>query len=186
MNKIIILFTLLFIIHAPYTHANRTPIITSNLGGMPISCSIYEKQVTVNGIAPGYTMDMIKAVLGTPNYVSSQNTVSYTYEGISIKFADFDGTGKPIAYDIDVWKNGVTSDGVKIGMPESELTKIYGTADNVHIEKNIAPKLNEVQKAKYVDRLDKTIYIYNANQCLNMAFTVNKGVIKKIHIHLSE
>ncbi len=186
MKKMVVIVSALLLLNCPYIYANKTPTFTNNLGGMPISCSVYEKQVAVNGIATGYTMEMVRAVLGKPDYVSSKNPLSYSYNGMSIKFVDFGGSGKPIVYDISVWKDGVTFDGIKIGMSESELTRVYGSADNVHIEKNIAPKLNESQNQKYIDRLDKTVYIYNANACLNMAFVVKSGIIKEIHIHLSD
>jgi hypothetical protein len=71
-------------------------------------------------------------------------------------------------------------------MSENVLTQAYGMADEVYIEKHTAPKLSEAQNQKYDERLNRTVYTYNANECLSMHFIVRNGIITEIHIHLSD
>jgi hypothetical protein len=79
-----------------------------------------------------------------------------------------------------------TLDGVAIGMPASVLSTTYGTADSVITERHTASKLPAEAQEKYAQRLDKTVYMYNANECLTMSFVVKNNVIVEIGFYQSE
>ena len=187
MKIIPLLISLLMLINLSSVSAYRNPVFTNNLGAMPISCSIYSDQAGVNGIHTGDNMIKVKSILGEPKYTSdiSSGGGKYYYDNLEIVFVDFSGEGNPIVVDIKARGNAITLDGVKVGMADSVLSKVYGTADVIYIEKHSAPKLSQEKNKKYRDR-DKTVYTYYANECLTMSFVVNNGVIKEIHIHLSD
>ena len=42
------------------------------------------------------------------------------------------------------------------------------------------------QNQKYDERLNRTVYTYNASACLSMSFIVRNGIIQEIRIHLSD
>ena len=79
-----------------------------------------------------------------------------------------------------------TADGVRVGMSETVLSKIYGTADGVSTERHKAPKLSEKDNEEYRKRFDKTIYAYNVNESVTMWFTVKNGMITSIKVRASE
>ncbi len=168
--------------------ANRKPEFTHNLGGMPISCSIYSDQVALNGIKCGDSVQKVTAILGKPMNIVNNKMLTYIYKGLTIKFLAFGKSGEPIVWDMEATKAGdvSTMDGVKPGMSESVLMKVYGTADVIHVEKTTAPKLSEEQNEKYRKRADKTIYTYYANPCLTLSFIVKDGVISSIHMHQTD
>ncbi len=177
------------IAYMPYTYAYRTPEYTYNLGGLPISCSIYSDQASLAGIHADDSLQKVVAVLGKPKS-SYKNKYNYIDKGLTVSFADWGGNGKYTVIDMEATQSDVaTLDGVKVGMSESILSKVYGTADEVYIEKRSSPKLSTEQMEKIHKRfgsLIKTTYTYYANPCLTMSFVVGDGVIQKIHIHRSD
>lgn len=163
------------------------PIITRDLGGFPISCSIYPAQAGLGGIHTGASIADITNTLGAPKRTANDGSVKYYYEGLTLTFVDFGGTGEPILCDIradkEMGNQGyATPDGVSVGMPEDILNTVYGMADNVYIERHTAPKLTEEQNQQYDMRLNKTVYTYNVGECLSMYFTVQRGIITEIRI----
>ena len=172
-------------------NAYREPEFTTNLGGLPISCSIYAEQARIGNIHTGDSPETVKACYGVPKRISNENGIRYYYDGMVLTFIDYSGENKPILADIRVIKNmepsnNATPAGVAVGMSEFVLTSAYSTADEVYIEKHTAPKLSEEQNQKYDERLNKTTYTYNASACLSMSFIVRNGIIQEIRIHLSD
>ncbi len=171
--------------------AYREPAFTTNLGGLPISCSVYAEQVGIGSIHTGDSPQVIRGQYGEPKNISDEGGIRHYYDGMIFTFVDFSGEKKPVLADIRVTKNmkvgnNATPDGVAVGMSEDVLTQVYGMADAVYIEKHLAPKLSEEQNKKYDERLNRTVYTYNANECLSMHFIVRNGIITEIHIHLSD
>lgn len=165
----------------------REPVIMGNLGGIPISCSIYANQVAVNGVHPNDNINTVNRVLGQPwSSTKYGGGVRNYYGGILVTFIPID-PGNPTALDIVARGKGEkTPDGVAIGMPAAVLSDVYGTADSVVTERHVASKLDAVKQEQHAKRLDKTIYEYNANESLTMSFVVRNNVIEEIHIHQSE
>lgn len=166
----------------------REPVFMSNLGGLPISCSIYASQAAVNGIEAGDSINKANAILGKPYSSSNRGGIieSY-YSGIMVCFADYGGTGNYTAFSAKATgKNMKTLDGVAVGMTASVLSTTYGTADSVITERHTASKLPAEAQEKYAQRLDKTVYMYNANECLTMSFVVKNNVIVEIGFYQSE
>lgn len=159
-----------------------------DLGGIPISCSVSIEQVAINGIHAGDSPLDVYEKLGKPNFVSrGDHTLKYTYGSLLIYFMDLDGDGHYTAYDISSSnKTSCTPDGVSVGMSDSVLSNIYGTADRVKIITCVSPKLSSEIDASNQKELNETTYIYNFNECLSLSFTVKNGIIKTISIHQSE
>ena len=171
--------------------AYREPEFTTNLGGLPISCSIYPEQAGIGNIHTGDSVAAVRACYGMPDNITDGNGLRHYYDGMILTFVDFAGDKNPILVDIKVTKNmrignNATPAGVGVGMSEYVLTQAYGTADEVYIEKHTAPKLSEEQNQKYDERLNRTVYTYNASACLSMSFIVRNGIIQEIRIHLSD
>lgn len=168
--------------------ANRAPVITSNLGGTKISCSIYEDQATVAGVRPGFSETQVRKILGAPGSVHYLNsTLDFFYPSRTIRLVDFGGDGSYVLVDINTTnKNDATLDGVRVGMPETVLNEIYGEADAVWKTTYESPKLTSEVNQKNHARFDENVYQYNANETIKMSFKVQKGIIKEIHIHQSE
>ena len=168
--------------------ANRKPEFTQNLGGMPISCSIYRDQASLNGIKCGDSVQKVTEILGKPMNIINNKMLTYLYKGLTIKFLAFGKSGEATVWDMEATKAGdvSTMNGVKPGMSENALLEVYGTADVVHVEKTTAPKLSEEQNEKYRKRADKTVYTYYANPCLTLSFIVKEGVISSIQVHQAD
>ena len=166
----------------------REAVFMSNLGGMPISCSIYASQAAINGIEAGSSISKVNAILGKPYSSSNRGgSIESYYTGITVCFADYGGTGNYTAFSAKATgKNMKTLDGVAIGMQASVLSTTYGTADSVITERHTASKLPAEAQEKYAQRLDKTVYMYNANECLTMSFVVKNNVIVEIGFYQSE
>ncbi len=169
----------------------RRPVEYSyNFGAVPISCSIYAEQAAVNSIHGSDSMGKVLSILGEPKYRTDDSAPQYTYDGIHIKFVDWGGDGRYTVCNIETNQLGTAStvDGVSVGMPESVLSEIYGTADEVKIEKRMAPKLPEKELQVYRQRVDEmvTVYTYNASAAIRMSFTVKKGIITNILVHVSD
>lgn len=167
----------------------RRPVEYSyNFGAIPISCSIYAEQAGLAGIHGNDSMGKVISVLGQPGYRSSSSTPVYTYDGVSIKFIDWGGDGRYTVCKIETNQKGTAStvDGISVGMPESVLSEVYGTADEVKIEKNMAPKLPEKEMQVYRQRVDEmvTVYTYNVSAANSMSFTVKKGFITRIVVNV--
>ncbi len=167
----------------------RRPVEYSyNFGAIPISCSIYAEQAGLAGICANDSMGKVISVLGQPGYRSNDSAPVYTYDGVSIKFIDWGGDGRYTVCKIETNRKGMVStpDGVSVGMPESVLSEVYGTADEVRIEKNMAPKLPEKEMQVYRERVDEmvTVYTYNVSAANSMSFTVRRGVITRIVINV--
>lgn len=154
-----------FAIGASADAAKRTPE-TFIFGDMAVSCSIYNDQVSVGGVKCGDDKQKIMDALGNPESSYMDNGDHWHYDGISIKFVDYDGSGHPVACDITATNEKyATPDGVKVGMPASVLTEIYGEADVVRNEEFAAPKLSHEQNRFYRER-SSTVYTYHAAPCL--------------------
>ncbi|BEU88938.1 hypothetical protein TAMA11512_24020 [Selenomonas sp. TAMA-11512] len=114
--------------------------------------------------------------------------MTYSYHGMEILLTAWGPSQDYTVTTISVSGNSEpkTADGVGVGMPETVLSRIYGTADSVSTERHKVPKLSEKDNEEYRNRLDKTVYAYNADECVTMTFIVKEGIIKTIHIHAGE
>ena len=169
----------------------RRPVEYSyNFGAIPISCSIYAEQAGVAGIHGNDSVGKVISVLGQPQFRSGGAAPVYTYDGVSIKFVDWGGDGRYKVCKIETNQKGTvsTADGVCVGMPESVLSEVYGTADEVKIEKRMAPKLPEKEMQVYRQRVEEmvTVYTYNVSSASSMSFTVKKGIITRIVVDVSD
>lgn len=169
----------------------RRPVEYSyNFGAIPISCSIYAEQAGVAGIHGNDSVGKVISVLGQPQFCSGGAAPVYTYDGVSIKFVDWGGDGRYKVCKIETNQKGTvsTADGVCGGMPESVLSEVYGTADEVKIEKRMAPKLPEKEMQVYRQRVEEmvTVYTYNVSPASSMSFTVKKGIITRIVVDVSD
>ena len=169
----------------------RRPVEDSyNFGAIPISCSIYAEQAGVAGIHGNDSVGKVISVLGQPQFRSGGAAPVYTYDGVSIKFVDWGGDGRYKVCKIETNQKGTvsTADGVCVGMPESVLSEVYGTADEVKIEKRMAPKLPEKEMQVYRQRVEEmvTVYTYNVSPASSMSFTVKKGIITRIVVDVSD
>ena len=169
----------------------RRPVEYSyNFGAIPISCSIYAEQAGVAGIHGNDSVGKVISVLGQPQFRSGGAAPVYTYDGVSIKFVDWGGDGRYKVCKIETNQKGTvsTADGVCVGMSESVLSEVYGTADEVKIEKRMAPKLPEKEMQVYRQRVEEmvTVYTYNVSPASSMSFTVKKGIITRIVVDVSD
>ena len=169
----------------------RRPVEYSyNFGAIPISCSIYAEQAGVAGIHGNDSVGKVISVLGQPQFRSGGAAPVYTYAGVSIKFVDWGGDGRYKVCKIETNQKGTvsTADGVCVGMSESVLSEVYGTADEVKIEKRMAPKLPEKEMQVYRQRVEEmvTVYTYNVSPTSSMSFTVKKGIITRIVVDVSD
>ena len=169
----------------------RRPVEYSyNFGAIPISCSIYAEQAGGAGIHGNDSVGQVISVLGQPQFRSGGAAPVYTYDGVSIKFVDWGGDGRYKVCKIETNQKGTvsTADGVCVGMPESVLSEVYGTADEVKIEKRMAPKLPEKEMQVYRQRVEEmvTVYTYNVSPASSMSFTVKKGIITRIVVDVSD
>ena len=169
----------------------RRPVEYSyNFGAIPISCSIYAEQAGVAGIHGNDSVGKVISVLGQPQFRSGGAAPVYTYDGVSIKFVDWGGDGRYKVCKIETNQKGTvsTADGVCVGMPEAVLSEVYGTADEVKIEKRMAPKLPEKEMQVYRQRVEEmvTVYTYNVSPASSMSFTVKKGIITRIVVDVSD
>ena len=182
-----VFFFCLFV--SPICTAQRPVEYTRNLGAMPISCSIYKEQTAINGICVGDSMQKVLSIFGKPyNASQSGNQIELFYGGANILLISWSGDENYMVITITVNGGGDfrTADGVSVGMSETVLSQIYGTADSVSTERHKAPKLSEKDNEEYRKRLDKTIYAYNVNEAVTMKFTVKGGIITSIKVHASE
>ena len=172
--------------------ANRKPEFTHNLGGSPISCSIYNDQASLAGIRIDDPLNKVTAILCKPQSINKSSVISvtYYYKGLKIDFMQWGEPGSPfaVANMIATSNDVATIDGVSVGMNESVLTRVYGTADEVYTKTFTAPKLSAADNATIQRRfgLNNTVYVYNVDACNSMRFTVSNGIIKEIKIHHSE
>lgn len=172
--------------------AQRQPVFTNDFGGTRISCSVYREQVALDGVYAGESLEEVRQALGAPRYINrTKGPLKYNYSGgLSISFADFSGNGNYTVVHIEASQSregGMsTPDGVRVGMPETVLSDVYGTADAVWSTKYISPKLPYSDDEKNQLRYNKTTYVYHCNEGLYMSFVVQRGIITKIIIHQSE
>ena len=167
----------------------RRPVEYSyNFGAIPISCSIYAEQAGLAGIHANDSMGKVISVLGQTKYRTNGSLLIYMYDGVDVSLIDWGSDGRYTVYMIETNQKGTAStvDGVSVGMPESILSEVYGTADEVKIEKNMAPKLPEKEMQVYRQRVDEmvTVYTYNVSAANSMSFTVKKGIITRIVINV--
>lgn len=176
-------------ISLPAAMAARDPVFTSNLGGTPISCSIYSEQAAVDGVHTGDSQSQLiqKLEMPTSTYRKNQGSMTYYYKGMKINLADFSGSGLYTVTDIETSTAGhYTPDGVGVGMNEQILSDVYGTADSVWTKTYVSPKLSDEVNRKNQARFNETVYTYNVNEGLSMSFIVKQGIISKISIHQSK
>ena len=168
--------------------AHRPVECIYDFGGIPISCSIYAEQAGVNGIHGNDSMGKVVSVLGQPKHRSNGPTPIYMYDGLDISFVDWGSDGNYTVCAIRTNQRGTAStmDGVSVGMPESVLSEVYGTADEVKIEKRMAPKLQGKELQDYKKWIAEmvTVYTYYVGATNSMSFTVKKGIITEIAVHV--
>ena len=136
-----------------------------------------------------YTTGKVRSILGEPSTISDdKGKIRYYYDGLILTFIDFGGEERTVLRNIKITRDSkyTTVDGVSVGMSEEELTRIYGMADTVYIQKYTVPKLNEEQNGEYDKRMNKTIYTYNVGQNLAMHFMVKCGIIVDIQVNLQD
>lgn len=175
-------------VFTPSALAYREPVFTTNLGGTPISCSIYSEQAALHGVYTGDSSGQVIEKLKMPNstYKRAQGCIVYYYKGLKINMVNFSGKLYTVT-DIEASQAGYyTPDGVGVGMSEQVLSDVYGTADSVWTKTYVSPKLSDEVNKKNQARFNEIVYTYNANQCLSMSFIVKQGCIVKINIHRSE
>lgn len=180
----LVLILLFNIYCTPFVYASRAIEFSHNLGGLPISCSIYREQASLKNICVGYSERDVRAILGKPSWVNRKEPLTLYYKnGLSLKFVNYGGDGIPLVVGIKVTGNSgySTLDGIKVGMSEKDIIKVYGEPDTITTEMHKAPKLSAEKNKKY-ERLNKTIYTYYANPMLTLSFTLNNGIIKSIDI----
>lgn len=170
--------------------AQADPSVQYNLGGYPITCSITWDQAAVAGIHPWDTPEQVIDALGSPDHTYyGKGTMQYVYTGkLRIDFVTWGRGGSYIVKQATVfgpWTVG-TPGGVLVGMNESVLNDVYGTADTVTTKTAYAPKLSEEQNAKYRQRYDETIYTYYMNQVTSLSFQVREGTIRNIVIYTTD
>lgn len=172
----------------PSAMAAREPAFTSNLGGTPISCSVYAEQVALDGVHTNDTATSIIKKLGMPKSSRTDGgIIHYYYKGLTISLANFGRKGSYTAYALETSSAGhYTPDGVGVGMSEEVLSNVYGTADSVWTKVYNSPKLSDEVNMKNQARFNETVYTYNANACLSMSFIVRKGIISEIKIDQAE
>lgn len=172
----------------PSAMAAREPVFTSNLGGTPISCSVYAEQVAIDGVHTGNTAGYITKKLGMPDSTyRDRGIIKYYYKGLDISLADFSGNDIYTAFDLETSSaEHYTPDGVGVGMDETVLSNVYGTADSIWTETYMSPKLSDDVNRKNQIRFNETVYTYNVNEGLSMSFIVKQGLISKISIHQAE
>ena len=178
-----------FIIGSSSAYAYDPPDVVKDLAGMPISCSIYPSQAEIGGVRVGSTTGKVRSILGEPSTISDdKGKIRYYYDGLILTFIDFGGEERTVLRNIKITRDSkyTTVDGVSVGMSEEELTRIYGMADTVYIQKYTVPKLNEEQNGEYDKRMNKTIYTYNVGQNLAMHFMVKCGIIVDIQVNLQD
>ena len=110
------------------SHANKIPEFRTNLGGLPISCSIYSDQATINNVKSSYRLKDVYAVLGKPSSEYKREGITYVnYEGLYFTFADYSGDGNLSIRSITTaHKSGATTiDGVKPGMSEDFSMRVW-------------------------------------------------------------
>ncbi len=164
--------------------------VQTNLGGYPITCSITRDQAAVGGIHPWDTPEQVINALGSPDHTNyGKGTMQYVYTGkLRVDFVAWGRGGPYIVKQATVfgpWTVG-TPGGVLVGMDESVLNDVYGTADTVATKTAFAPKLTEEQNARYRQRYDETVYTYYVNQVTNLSFKVREGVIQNIVIYTTD
>ena len=149
---------LCFMLNFPfYVYAeHRVPTFTYNLGGMPISCSVYRNQISLNGIHAEDSLEKVRNILGIASFVSKKGGIlEYDYkDNLQVYFADYEGNGSYVVFHIKAGRESTaaTIDGVKVGMPETVLSQVYGTADNIDIRQSKAPKLSLEQNVRALPR----------------------------------
>lgn len=178
-----------FIVGNSSAYAYDPPVVVKDLAGMPISCSIYPSQAEIGGVRVGITTGKVRNILGEPSGISDdKGKIRYYYDGLILTFIDYGGEERTVLRNIKITRDSkyTTVDGVSVGMSEEELTRIYGMADTVYIQKYTVPKLNEEQNGEYDKRMNKTIYTYNVGQNLAMHFMVKCGIIVDIQVNLQD
>ena len=125
--------------------------------------SIPGSSIALEGVAPGSSVEVAKAKLGTPNYAGDK---LYFPNGIMIDVADYNPS---LVDEIETYSAGATPGGVKVGMSESVLSDVYGRADKVDRD------------------YDDTEYTYfSSDYRLKMEFKVVGGTIVKIKCELRD
>lgn len=187
-KRSLLLLSILLLLAPAFARAESG--VQYNLGGYPITCSITRDQAAVGGIHPWDTPQQVIEALGSPDHTSyGKGTMQYIYTGkLRVEFVAWGRGGSQIVKQATVfgpWTVG-TPGGVLVGMDESVLNDVYGTADTVATQTACAPRLSEEQNAKYRQRYDKTIYTYYVNRVTSLSFTVREGVIREITIYTTD
>ena len=192
VNRIVgrglLLGCLLVSLGAGRTVLAREPVITSNLGGLAISCSIHRDQAAVAGVTTGSTQSQVEEILGMPQSVQyGRGTMEYSYPSRTLLLVHFSPERPYVLTDLKTskWGDG-TPDRVQVGMGEMVLNDVYGQADAVWTHRYESPKIPEADNARNHARLDETVYVYHANKTTALSFKVREGVIRQIHIHQAE
>ena len=173
-----------------FTDANRKPEITTSLGGLPISCSIYSDQASLAGIHTDDPLNRVISTLGNPLRIVThdESYMTYFYRGLEIGLKKW---GPDVPYTVvdmvaSYGDKMYTLDGICIGMSEKSLQDVYGMADVVCVEKTYSPKLSKQQNEQIQKRINRKTYTYHAHTLLSMMFSVNNGTISEIRIHRAD
>ena len=123
VNRIVgrglLLGCLLVSLGAGRTVLAREPVITSNLGGLAISCSIHRDQAAVAGVTTGSTQSQVEEILGMPQSVQyGRGTMEYSYPSRTLLLVHFSPERPYVLTDLKTskWGDG-TPDRVQVGRP---------------------------------------------------------------------
>ncbi len=144
--------------------------VTALLAGLMVTASAFcaasvsSDAIAIDGVAPGSSFEAARARLGTPDAVAGDKI--YFPNGIVI---DIDDHNPNLVEEIETRNAGATPGGVKVGMSESVLSEVYGTADKVDRD------------------YDDTEYTYySGDNSKKMEFKVVNGTIVEIKCELRD
>ena len=144
--------------------------VTALLAGLMVTASVFcaasvsSDAIAIDGVAPGSSVESARAKLGTPDAVAGDKI--YFPNGIVIDVADHNPN---LVEEIETRSAGATPGGVKVGMSESVLSEVYGTADKVDRD------------------YDDTEYTYySGDNSKKMEFKVVNGTIVEIKCELRD
>ena len=120
--------------------------------------TIPSDQIMLGDIKPGVKVSEVKKIYGEPHQVVGDKWI---YKGFYIEVNDRGSRVEEIATEDSGF---ATQDGIIVGMPETALTKAYGTADKIETESY------DTKEYEY----------YSKDHKLKMEFKVKNGIITKI------
>ena len=126
--------------------------------------SVPSDQVILGDLQPGIHVDKVKEIYGEPLRVVGDK---WLYRGFYIELSD---EQRNIVEEVATEDSGfATQYGIIVGMSENELTKAYGTADDIDFDD---------------DSNEREYTYYSSDGKYKMNFDVRNGVIVKIKCEL--